>query len=173
MAESAIPSLVHRVGGMKAALATGNNNKAEPDTRNLLKGYKIKSQYPSIYAIKQDLADVEEKLQEHLVECRRLLGIRDLEYKTVLATSLLIEVPNDKQGKVPRNWMKINGTKAASRYHSPEVQTLQQEQMRLHERLDAQTNVAWQAFQAKVAECYGELRSIVQRLAVLDCILSL
>ena len=158
---------------LKAALATGNNNKAEPDTRNLLKGYKIKSQYPSIYAIKQDLADVEEQLQAHLVECRRLLGMRDLEYKTVLATSLLIEVPNDKQGKVPRNWLKINGTKSASRYHSPEVQELQQEQMRLHELLDAQTNVAWQAFQSKVAECYGELRSIVQRLAVLDCLLSL
>jgi len=124
---------------LKAALATGNNNKAEPDTRNLLKGYKIKSQHPSIYALKQDLADVEEQLQAHLVECRRLLGMRDLEYKTVLATSLLIEVPNDKQGKVPRNWLKINGTKAASRYHSPEVQELQQEQMRLHELLDAQT----------------------------------
>ena len=158
---------------LKAACATGANGKAEPDRRNLLRGYSIKSQFPTIYALKQDLAIVEERLQEHLIECRRLLGIRDLEYKTVLTSSLLLEVPNDKQGKVPKSWLKINGTKAASRYHSPEVQQLQQEQMRLHERLDAQTNVAWQQFQTQVAECYGELRAVVQRLAVLDCLLSL
>ena len=158
---------------LKAATAAGNNGKSDPDTRNLLRGYKSKSQYPSIFAIKEGVADVEARLHEHLLDCRRLLGMRDLEYKTVLTSSLLLEVPNDKQNKVPKSWMKINGTKAASRYHSPEIQELQQELLRLHERLDAETSVAWQQFQAQVAECYGELRAVVQRLAVLDCLLSL
>ena len=158
---------------LAAATATGSNGKAEPDTRNLLRGYKSKSQYPSIFALKEGVVDVEGRLQEHLVECRRLLGMRDLEYKTVLKDSLLLEVPNDKQAKVPKSWLKINGTKAASRYHSPEIQELQQELLRLHERLDAQTSVAWQQFQEQVAECYGELHAVVQRLAVLDCLLSL
>ena len=158
---------------LKAACAVSSNGKAEPDTRNLLRGYKDRSQYPTIYDIKKDVADVEERLQEHLVHCRSLLGMRDLEYKTVLTSSHLLEVPNDKAGRVPKNWVKINGTKAAGRYHSPEVQELQQDLMRCHERLDAQTNTAWQEFQAQVAECYGTLHAVVQRLAVLDCLLSL
>jgi DNA mismatch repair protein MSH3 len=158
---------------LKAACATSNSGKAEPDTRNLLKGYKIKSQYPSIYAIKQGVSEVEDRLQEHLIECRRILGLRDLEYKTVLTSSLLLEVPNSATSRVPKSWIKINGTTKAGRYHSPEIQELQQELNRLHERLAAETNVAWQEFQARVAECYGQLHSVVQRLAVLDCLLSL
>ena len=116
---------------------------------------------------------MERLLDEHLVSCRHLLGIRDLEYKSVLTTSYLLEVANDKQGKVPKSWLKINGTQKASRYHSPEIQELQEERMRLHERLDAEIKVAWQQFQSRVAECYGELHAVVQRLAVLDCLLSL
>jgi len=158
---------------LKAACANNHNGKPDPDTRNLLKGYQIKSQYPSIYAVKEQVTDVQQRLQEHLSDCRRLLGMRDLEYKTVLTSSLLLEVPNANQNKVPKSWLKINGTKQASRYHSPEVQELQQELMRLHERLDAQTHVAWQEFQAQVAECYGELHAVVKRLSMLDCLMSL
>ena len=39
----------------------------------------------------------------------------------------MIEVRNADVAKVPKNWIKISGTKAVSRFHSPQIVKLIQE----------------------------------------------
>jgi len=158
---------------LSSATKTDDKGKPAPDHHNLLKGYRSKKEFPHIFELKQEVAEVQKEFTEHLKDCRRLLGLPNLDYRSILTTTYLLEVPNEKAGKVPRDWLKMNGTQKCSRYHSPEVQDLHAQLLQLQETLDKACSKAWQEWQHSVAECYAELRQMVQCLGVLDCLQSL
>lgn len=58
----------------------------------------------------------------------------------------MIEVRNADVAKVPKNWIKISGTKAVSRFHSPQIVKLIQEREQRKESLGIECDRAYNAF---------------------------
>ena len=58
----------------------------------------------------------------------------------------LIEVRNADVAKVPKNWIKVSGTKAVSRFHSPQIVKLIQEREQRKESLGIECDRAYSAF---------------------------
>lgn len=75
--------------------------------------------------------------------------------------------------KVPDNWIKISGTKAVSRFHTPFIIGKTRERDQHRDRLRIASQNAYKDYLHQVSEKYEIFRDIVQRLAQLDCLLSL
>lgn len=58
----------------------------------------------------------------------------------------MIEVRNSEVAKVPKNWIKVSGTKAVSRFHSPQIVKLIQEREQQKESLGIECDRAYAAF---------------------------
>jgi len=58
----------------------------------------------------------------------------------------LIEVKNADVAKVPKNWVKVSGTKVVSRFHSPEIIKFIQEREQQKESLAMECDKAFKAF---------------------------
>ncbi|KAI8616884.1 muts domain V-domain-containing protein [Chytriomyces sp. MP71] len=123
------------------------------------------------------------KLRAELKECEDgfgeiLNGIRKTlkgtyarcEFVTVSGTEYLIEVKASHLGIVPKDWIKINGLKALSRFHTPKVLEQMERRNILIEKLNA---AAEAAYLDEVSEHYQDFRAMVQSLAVADCLVSL
>jgi len=113
-------------------------------------------------------------LDDHLKDVKHKIEIPGLKYIHMQKSSeYLIEVPVGKVKKVPASWLKISGTKAVSRYHSPFV-IEKLKQLVLHrENLDTVCQQAWLSFLGEFGAHYITFREVVQRIAVLDCLCSL
>ena len=59
---------------LPCATKTDEKGKPAPDHHNLLKGYRSKKEFPQIFALKEEAAEVEKEFKDHLKDCRRLLG---------------------------------------------------------------------------------------------------
>jgi hypothetical protein len=131
------PDMSEALQGWLDAINSAAATAANPDKRSLLVGFDDPLLYPEISAIKADIAQVDKDLDDHLQHWRttlRMHGRRrmpprmgsrrapcaarlmvvgsnpaDLEYKTLLTTPYLIEIPVGQVGKVsatpatPRN----------------------------------------------------------------------
>jgi len=75
--------------------------------------------------------------------------------------------------KVPKNWVKVSGTKLVSRFHSPQILRLIQEREQQKESLGIECDKAYTSFLKEIAQRYELFRDVVQNLATLDCLLSL
>ena len=91
---------------------------------------------------------------------------------------------NADVAKVPKNWIKVSGTKAVSRFHSPQIVKLLQEREQRKESLGIECDRAYNEFlrykhllrladEREISEKYEFFRDVVQNLAILDCLLSL
>jgi DNA mismatch repair protein MSH3 len=58
----------------------------------------------------------------------------------------LVEVRNADVAKVPKNWVKVSGTKAVSRFHSPQIVKLVQEREQRKESLGIECDRAYASF---------------------------
>jgi DNA mismatch repair protein MSH3 len=58
----------------------------------------------------------------------------------------MIEVRNADVAKIPKNWIKVSGTKAVSRFHSPQIVKLIQEREQRKESLGIECDRAYTAF---------------------------
>lgn len=58
----------------------------------------------------------------------------------------MIEVRNADVAKVPKNWIKVSGTKAVSRFHSPQIVKLLQEREQQRESLGIECDRAYTSF---------------------------
>jgi DNA mismatch repair protein MSH3 len=72
--------------------------------------------------------------QAEIVNIRAILHVPSLQYKHLRTgptstTEYLIEVPKEIVSRVPKEWMRVNQTKQAVRYHSPTVLELYQRLM--------------------------------------------
>lgn len=95
---------------MKAA----KNNEEE----NL---WQDRDRFPAIQDAKDCIDICQMELNQHLAQVKKTLGRPHLKYVTVAGIEFLIEMPHRDAKIVPPKWVKVNGTKAVSRYHTPEV----------------------------------------------------
>ncbi|KAL4574825.1 hypothetical protein LXL04_021664 [Taraxacum kok-saghyz] len=102
---------------------------------------------------------------------RKQLKNPKLEFFSVSGTTHLIELPVDV--KVPSNWVKVNSTKKAIRYHAPEVLTALDHLSLANEELAIVCRSAWQKFLEEFTGFYSDFQTAVQALASLDCLHSL
>ncbi|KAI9827591.1 MAG: Mismatch repair protein msh3 [Phylliscum demangeonii] len=122
---------------------------------------------------KLGIASVEYELDAHRAVAAEKLGKKKVEYVTVAGIEYLIEVGNGQLKKVPASWAKISGTKAVSRFHTPDVVQLIRERDQRKESLAAACDASFSALLAALAAQYQAFRDCVQSLALLDCLLSL
>ncbi|XP_024989641.1 DNA mismatch repair protein MSH3 isoform X4 [Cynara cardunculus var. scolymus] len=124
-----------------------------------------------IATARNKVKQAKEKLDLLIGLYRKQLRNQKLEFTTVSGTTHLIELPQDV--KVPSNWVKVNSTKKAIRYHAPEVLTALDDLSLANEELLLVCRSTWQNFLNEFGGYYSELQVAVQALAALDCLHSL
>ncbi|KAI8344511.1 muts domain V-domain-containing protein [Chlamydoabsidia padenii] len=130
------------------------------------------NQWPELQREKQNIAFAEAELEDELTKMKKEHDFA-MEYKNVSGIEYLIEVKNTMVKKVPRQWIKISGTKAVSRFHTPFIIAKLKQRERHRERLVLDCDAAYRSFLKSIAERYGLFRDVIQCLAQLDCLLSL
>ena len=125
---------------------------------------------------KVGIAAVEAELDAHRAEIAKTLGkAAKPNYVTVAGIEYLVEVNNagGDLKRVPASWIKISGTKRASRFHTPAVVRLISERDQHKESLAAACDAAFRDLLSDIGGHYQPLRDTVAALATLDCLLSL
>ncbi|KAF9438345.1 Mismatch repair protein msh3 [Entomortierella beljakovae] len=133
----------------------------------------IEEKWPEICNHRDNITKTEGDLATHLIAIRKTLREPRLEFTSVSGIDYLIEVKNKDVAKVPKAWIKISGTKQASRFHTPEAIQLIQAKAQHQERLVIACDRAFAEFQQEFSERYEVFRDLVQNLAILDCLFSL
>ncbi|KAF7002422.1 hypothetical protein CFC21_017917, partial [Triticum aestivum] len=128
-------------------------------------------QFPEVAEGHVTVEMAKQKLDLLIVEYRKQLGMRSLEYKTVSGTAYLIELPVDR--RVPSNWMKVNSTKKTIRYHTPEVLKNLDNLLLAKEELAVICRKTWHKFLMDFGKYYAQFQASVESLAALDCLYSL
>lgn len=122
----------------------------------------------------KEIDTIEENLQNELEAIRKFLKRPNLNYVTNLKETHLIEVRNGKAvDGLPKDWLKISGTKSVLRFRSPEVSRLNKQLQYHQELLIKNCDHAYSNFLKLVDENYEMFHSIVHQLSVFDCVLSL
>ncbi|KAG0138454.1 muts domain V-domain-containing protein [Tuber indicum] len=157
---------------VEAYLDVFNHSQAAKDDKYDF--FKDGDNYEAINEHKMGIAGVEGDLNEHLNEIAAVLK-RKVVYVSVSGVEYLVEVSNEKNilKSVPATWVKMNGTRKVSRFHTPEVIKLLRERDQHKESLAAECNRAFAKFLADISTKYQEFRDCVQSLATLDCLISL
>ncbi|KAK8216753.1 Mismatch repair protein msh3 [Zalaria obscura] len=122
---------------------------------------------------KVGIVSIEHDLNEHRKEAAAKLRKSKVDYVTVAGIEYLIEVDNGQIKNVPASWAKISGTKAKSRFHTPEVVRFIRERDQHKEALAAACDAAFADLLTEIGSKYQAFRDCVQSLATLDCLLSL
>ncbi|KAI8145116.1 muts domain V-domain-containing protein [Fennellomyces sp. T-0311] len=134
---------------------------------------KPDERWPELYQEKENIAGIEKELESYLAEQQAATKIPSLRFVNVAGIEYLLEVKNTSMKMVPKEWIKINGTKAASRFHSPWLISKLKERERHHELLVAAFDQAYRTFLRQVIEKYEVFRDVILGLAQLDCLFSL
>ncbi|CAN4085933.1 unnamed protein product [Withania somnifera] len=127
--------------------------------------------FPEVAEVTGRVELANEKLESLIVMYRRQLHIHQLEYTSVAGITHLIELSLDT--KVPPDWVKVNSTKKAIRYHPPEVLVALDELALANEQLTVICLAAWNNFLTGFGVYFAEFQGVVQALASLDCLNSL
>lgn len=135
--------------------------------------YTDPERYATIAAAKHVLVEDELMFATHLAELRAQLGRPYLQYTSVSGVDHLIEFRAKDALKAPADWIRINNTKAAVRFHTPTIQALTKQRDRHLEELEAAACDAFKHFCGVVAAEYDALRRVVDALALLDALASL
>ncbi|KAG8066765.1 hypothetical protein GUJ93_ZPchr0004g38208 [Zizania palustris] len=128
-------------------------------------------QFPEVAEGHVAVEMAKQKLELLIVEYRKQLGMRNLEFKTVAGTTHLIELPVDR--KVPSSWLKVNSTKKTIRYHTPEILKNLDNFLLAKEKLAAICRTTWHKFLMEFSKYYAQFQATVESLAALDCLYSL
>ncbi|KAG9120901.1 Mismatch repair protein msh3, partial [Ceratobasidium sp. 392] len=144
-----------------------NVDKAREDDKTEL--WVDSEKYPQIDEAKFGILAVESELEDHLKDIRKTLGKPNAKYISVSG----IDVRNGDTKKVPASWLRINSTKAVTRFHTPEVKVKIQERDMYKETLAAEAKKAFNMFLGEIAEHYSVLRNVTMKLAILDCLSAL
>ncbi|XP_069152332.1 DNA mismatch repair protein MSH3 isoform X4 [Solanum lycopersicum] len=147
-------------------------NKEAADRQDLHNLFIISDgKFPEVAEGTRRVELANEKLDSLIVMHRKQLHIHKLEYTSVAGITHLIELPLNT--KVPRDWVKVNSTKKAIRYHSPEVLVALDELALANEQLTVVCQAAWSNFLTGFGGYFAEFQAVVQALASLDCLNSL
>ncbi|XP_073012636.1 DNA mismatch repair protein MSH3 isoform X2 [Typha latifolia] len=147
-------------------------NKDAADQGDLLNLFLASDdQFPEVARGHTVVNMAKEKLDALIVQFRKQLGIRNLEFKTISGTTHLIELTSD--ARVPSNWVKISSTKKTTRYHPPEVLKALDELLLAKEELAVVCRTTWDNFLMGFGKYYSHFQAAVHSLAALDCLYSL
>ncbi|CDO93378.1 unnamed protein product [Kluyveromyces dobzhanskii CBS 2104] len=130
--------------------------------------------YDSPEALLQKYRDIEEvktELEDELVNIKRILKKPTLKYKDT--KDYLIEVRNTQTKIIPPDWVKINSTKAVSRFRTPKTEQLVNKLQYHNDLLDILAEDEFKRFLQRIIDCYPQIKTCINNLATYDCILSL
>ena len=83
---------------------------------------------------------------------------------------MCLQLPVDR--RVPSNWIKINSTKKAIRYHAPEILKNLDNLLLAKEELAVVCRSMWHKFLTDFSKYYAQFQAVVESLAALDCLYS-
>ncbi|ORX47693.1 hypothetical protein DM01DRAFT_1310070 [Hesseltinella vesiculosa] len=164
-----LPSAHSTVLDMKSMI---NPHISQEPSTNKVNFFQSDEWWPELANGKVQLANIDNELEEYLQEVRKEVGL-DLSFKAVAGIEYLIEVSNKQLNKVPREWIKINNTKSAARFHTPHVINKLKDRERCREQLVLDAEQAYREFLKSISDRYELFRDIIQSLAQLDCLFSL
>ncbi|XP_020577568.1 DNA mismatch repair protein MSH3 [Phalaenopsis equestris] len=128
-------------------------------------------QFPEVALGQIAVQTTKEKLDSLIIQYRKQLGMRNLEFIAVSGVTHLIELSSDT--KVPSNWVKVNSTKKSVRYHPPQVLATLDELVLAKEEFAVTCRKTWANFLTEFGKYYAQFQASVQALAALDCLHSL
>eukprot|EP01126_Amoeba_proteus_P050666 TRINITY_DN6000_c0_g1_i19.p1 TRINITY_DN6000_c0_g1~~TRINITY_DN6000_c0_g1_i19.p1 ORF type:complete len:1006 (-),score=192.55 TRINITY_DN6000_c0_g1_i19:743-3760(-) len=128
--------------------------------------------FPALTKQKKVISTIEQQLQEHLKDIRKILDIPSLQYKTVSNIEYLVEVKGTQSKHVPNNWILISGTKTLTRYHTPLIKELIPKLVLARECVALEAKHAWDSFLGQFAAKYEKFRKFVNVISVLDVLSS-
>ncbi|CAL9062055.1 unnamed protein product [Musa banksii] len=147
-------------------------NKDAADQGDMLNLFiSCTNQFPEIGRGRIAVQLAKEKLDLLIVQYRKQLGVRNLEFMGVSGKTHMIELPADL--RVPSNWVKVSSTKRTIRYHPPEVLAALDELLVAREELAVACRTTWDNFLMSFGKYYPQFQAAVQALAALDCLHSL
>lgn len=129
--------------------------------------------YSEIRTLKDECVVVEQQLDNQLSDIGDKLGRPHVRYITNNGEPYLVEVRNTRLKTVPKDWLKINGTKSVSRYRPPEVKKLYKKLLFNKECLREKCETLFKDFVSRIDSHYVLLSHVIKQLAVLDCLISL
>lgn len=163
-----IPDLLSDVKQFKEAL-----NEAAVKANDKTNIFTNEDDFPDIKKRKNQIEAVRREIVDHRREVRIALRQPSLDYVTVMGVEYLIEVKNAHMNLVPKDWFKINSTKAVGRFHSPFIQEKVRELSQLQEQLVLDSQAAWLSFLQQFNDGFRRYKKAVDHLASFDCLFSL
>lgn len=131
--------------------------------------------YPEIADADGAILLVEKELDDQLKIIRGQLKKPGLQWTTVSGDEYLVEVSRSEDlSKIPHTWFMHSSTKKVRRYYTPVVKEKLALREQFQETRDAAANKAFFSFLEDIAHNqYAILRDVVNKLATIDCLLSL
>ncbi|CUM57253.1 DNA mismatch repair protein MSH3 [Debaryomyces fabryi] len=121
-----------------------------------------------------EILKVESLLNDELTEIRKMLKRPQLNYITNSKETYLIEVRNGKMvDSLPKDWIKINGTKTVSRFRSTEITRLHKQLQYHNDMLIRNCDNAFNSYLFKIDNNYDFFSKVIRNLSIFDCLLSL
>eukprot|EP00188_Purpureofilum_apyrenoidigerum_P005410 Plantae.Rhodophyta-Purpureofilum_apyrenoidigerum.ctg7008.p1 GENE.Plantae.Rhodophyta-Purpureofilum_apyrenoidigerum.ctg7008~~Plantae.Rhodophyta-Purpureofilum_apyrenoidigerum.ctg7008.p1 ORF type:complete len:973 (+),score=165.88 Plantae.Rhodophyta-Purpureofilum_apyrenoidigerum.ctg7008:103-2919(+) len=125
-----------------------------------------------IYRCVELIEQIDDDLQAHLEEIRKVLKRPKLQWKQIHLEECLVELPVEDLKLAGVNWLRINQTKANVRFRTPRTAQLLQLRAENKERLHLDATRAWRLYLGLFSQFLTEFRSVVRFLAVLDVLAS-
>lgn len=120
-----------------------------------------------------EISSIKDQLQEELLSVRSFLKRPSLEFATSSREPYLIEVRTGIVKIIPKDWVKINGSKLVSRFRTPKTIELMK-LLQYHNELYLNAcHLVFNKFVKKLDENYSKLNQFIKILANFDCLLSI
>ncbi|KNC74017.1 hypothetical protein SARC_13425, partial [Sphaeroforma arctica JP610] len=130
-------------------------------------------EHPDISKAQENINEIIQEIKVHRKLIRKIVGNPALEYVTVAGVEYLVEVTHAVGKKLPKDWIPINSTKKVGRYRTPMLDDLVLRLQEQRERLTIACEAAWMVMLEDFGEVYDSLANLTDRVATLDCLLSL
>eukprot|EP01134_Creolimax_fragrantissima_P004831 CFRG4831T1 len=134
---------------------------------------KTPEDYEDVQCAREKIKSILGEIKDHRKDIRKVVGNPSLEYVTVSGAEYLIEVTLAAAKRLPKEWINISGTKKVSRFRTPKLEKLIQRLQEQRERLNIACEAAWIEMLEHFGEVYDSLSSLTDRVATVDCLLSL
>ncbi|EKF30408.1 mismatch repair protein MSH3, putative [Trypanosoma cruzi marinkellei] len=112
-------------------------------------------------------------LDEELEYIRQTLRMPELEYRTIAGTPFIVDVPQAKCNRVPKDWLVLTRTKSHVRFHTPNIVDRNVLLCSARERLLIAAKDAWQQKQDELSNsslAMNAFQAVIDAVAVLDAI---
>lgn len=128
---------------------------------------------PTYDAAKREIAQIENSIEQHLKEMKKVTGINDLKYWGSNKDRYQIEVPINQVSKVPRDWSSKSQKKTHRRYWNPTIEGLLESLLVSEEKANLAQKDMLRSIFAKFDESRNVWRDGLACAANLDSLISL